>query len=107
MGKKGSGWFSMVKKVFKSSSKDLPDKKATGYPTAPDGHPNSTGQEGQSSAMYDCKPAGGSTDETAVAVGNTAVDASKAAGCNYPLSGNVVNVAGNATTVENGNAFDN
>ncbi|KHG28235.1 hypothetical protein F383_34989 [Gossypium arboreum] len=27
MGKKGSGWFSMVKKVFKSSSKDLPDKK--------------------------------------------------------------------------------
>ncbi|OMP00937.1 IQ motif, EF-hand binding site [Corchorus capsularis] len=27
MGKKGSGWFSSVKKVFKSSSKDLPDKK--------------------------------------------------------------------------------
>ncbi|XVE58361.1 hypothetical protein DITRI_Ditri04bG0163700 [Diplodiscus trichospermus] len=27
MGKKGSGWFSTVKKVFKSSSKDLPEKK--------------------------------------------------------------------------------
>ncbi|KAK5819227.1 hypothetical protein PVK06_024199 [Gossypium arboreum] len=27
MGKKGGGWFSMVKKVFKSSRKDLPDKK--------------------------------------------------------------------------------
>ncbi|MBA0621803.1 hypothetical protein Godav_007396 [Gossypium davidsonii] len=27
MGKKGSGWFSTVKKVFKSSHKDLPDKK--------------------------------------------------------------------------------
>ncbi|XP_039056709.1 protein IQ-DOMAIN 1-like isoform X1 [Hibiscus syriacus] len=27
MGKKGSGWFSTVKKVFKSSSKDLHDKK--------------------------------------------------------------------------------
>ncbi|GLU21270.1 hypothetical protein SLE2022_374160 [Rubroshorea leprosula] len=27
MGKKGSGWFSSVKKVFKSSSKDLPEKK--------------------------------------------------------------------------------
>ncbi|KAK8658375.1 hypothetical protein V6N13_036582 [Hibiscus sabdariffa] len=27
MGKKGSGWFSTVKKVFKSSSKDLPNNK--------------------------------------------------------------------------------
>uniref|UniRef100_A0A5B6YH45 DUF4005 domain-containing protein n=1 Tax=Davidia involucrata TaxID=16924 RepID=A0A5B6YH45_DAVIN len=27
MGKKGSGWFSTVKKVFKHSSKDLPEKK--------------------------------------------------------------------------------
>lgn len=27
MGKKGTGWFSSVKKVFKSSSKDSPDKK--------------------------------------------------------------------------------
>lgn len=27
MGKKGSSWFSSVKKVFKSSSKDLPEKK--------------------------------------------------------------------------------
>ncbi|XP_004307995.1 PREDICTED: protein IQ-DOMAIN 1 isoform X1 [Fragaria vesca subsp. vesca] len=27
MGKKGSSWFSTVKKVFKNSSKDLPDKK--------------------------------------------------------------------------------
>ncbi|KAK2992744.1 hypothetical protein RJ640_023257 [Escallonia rubra] len=27
MGKKGSGWFSSVKKVFKPSSKELPDKK--------------------------------------------------------------------------------
>ncbi|KAG8491208.1 hypothetical protein CXB51_014353 [Gossypium anomalum] len=81
--------------------------QATGYPTAPGGHPNSAGQEGQSSAMHDGKPAGGSTDETAVAVGNTVADASKAVGCNYPLNGNVVNTAGNATTVENGNAFDN
>ncbi|KAK5839747.1 hypothetical protein ES288_A03G104900v1 [Gossypium darwinii] len=93
--------------AYNSAGSGAYSSQATGYPTAPDGHPNSTGQEGQSSAMYDCKPAGGSTDETAVAVGNTAVDASKAAGCNYPLSGNVVNVAGNATTVENGNAFDN
>ncbi|KHG00235.1 esterase [Gossypium arboreum] len=27
MGKKGSGWFSTVKKVFKSSRKNFPDKK--------------------------------------------------------------------------------
>ncbi|PPR94402.1 hypothetical protein GOBAR_AA26267 [Gossypium barbadense] len=27
MGKKGSGWFATVKEVFKSSHKDLPDKK--------------------------------------------------------------------------------
>ncbi|PPS11687.1 hypothetical protein GOBAR_AA08957 [Gossypium barbadense] len=30
MGKKGSGWFATVKEVFKSSRKDLPDKKVTG-----------------------------------------------------------------------------
>lgn len=27
MGKKGSGWFWSVKKVFKSSAKELPEKK--------------------------------------------------------------------------------
>ncbi|XP_040941013.1 uncharacterized protein [Gossypium hirsutum] len=93
--------------AYNSAGSGAYSSQATGYPTAPGGHPNSAGQEGQSSAMYDGKPAGGSTDETAVAVGNTAADASKAAACNYPLNGNVVNAAGNATTVENGNAFDN
>lgn len=29
MGKKGSGWFSSVKKVFKQSPKDSPDKKVS------------------------------------------------------------------------------
>lgn len=29
MGKKGNGWFSTVKKVFKHSSKDLPEKKVS------------------------------------------------------------------------------
>lgn len=81
--------------------------QATGDPSASGGHPNSAGQEGQINAMYEGKAAGGSTDETAVVVGNTAADASKAAGYNYPLNGNVVNAAGNATAVENGNAFDN
>ncbi|MFQ6667040.1 hypothetical protein Gotur_033186 [Gossypium turneri] len=93
--------------AYNSAGSGAYSSQATGDPSASGGYPNSAGQEGQSSAMYDGKPAGGSTDETAVAVGNTAADASKAAGCNYPLNGNVVNAAGNATTVENGNAFDN
>ncbi|XP_022728461.1 pre-mRNA-processing factor 39-like isoform X1 [Durio zibethinus] len=69
--------------------------------------PNSAGQEGQISAMYDSKPAGGPTNENATAAGNTAANASKVAGYNSSLNGNVVNEAGNATTVENGNVFDN
>ncbi|XP_012483975.1 pre-mRNA-processing factor 39-1 isoform X1 [Gossypium raimondii] len=93
--------------AYNSAGSGAYSSQATGDPTASGGYPNSAGQEGQSSAMYDGKPAGGSTDETAVAVENTAADASKAAGCNYPLNGNVINAAGNATTVENGNAFDN
>ncbi|MBA0758055.1 hypothetical protein Gotri_021085, partial [Gossypium trilobum] len=93
--------------AYNSAGSGAYSSQATGDPTASGGYPNSAGQEGQSSAMYDGKPAGGSTDETAVAVGNTAADASKAAGSNYPLNGNVINAAGNATTVENGNAFDN
>ncbi|XVF21509.1 hypothetical protein REPUB_Repub12eG0096100 [Reevesia pubescens] len=68
---------------------------------------NSSGQEGEIGAMNDNKPAGGSTNENAADVENTAADASKAAGYNYSFNGNVVNEAGNATTVENGNAFDN
>lgn len=31
MGKKGNGWFSSVKKVFKNSSKDLPEKKKDNF----------------------------------------------------------------------------
>ncbi|KAE8660399.1 cysteine-rich repeat secretory protein 3-like isoform X1 [Hibiscus syriacus] len=80
--------------------------EVTADPTASGGDPNSAGEQGQISVIYDSKPAGGSTDENALAVGNTAADESKAAGSNYPLNGNAVSEAGNATTVENGGVFD-
>ncbi|XVE72864.1 hypothetical protein DITRI_Ditri11bG0072400 [Diplodiscus trichospermus] len=88
------------------------DPTASGAPAdgnyvASGGDPNSTGQEGQISAMYDTKPAGESTDQNAANVGNTAVDASKVTAYNSSLNGNVVNEAGNARTVGNGNIFDN
>ncbi|KAK8289164.1 hypothetical protein V6Z11_D07G171200 [Gossypium hirsutum] len=54
--------------AYNSAGSGAYSSQATGDPTASGGYPNSAGQEGQSSAMYD---------------------------------------AGNATTVENGNAFDN
>ncbi|XWS47036.1 hypothetical protein CRYUN_Cryun14cG0118800 [Craigia yunnanensis] len=71
------------------------------------GDPNSAGQEGQISAIYESKPAGGSTDKNAAVAGNTAADASKADGYSFSLNGNIFNEAGNVTTVENGNVFDN
>ncbi|MBA0769720.1 hypothetical protein Gotri_018422 [Gossypium trilobum] len=64
------------------------------------------GLEGQISSAYYSMPAGVSTDESAANVGNVTAEAPKAAGYSY-LNGNVVNEAGNATTVENGNAVDN
>ncbi|XVF81058.1 hypothetical protein PTKIN_Ptkin15bG0125900 [Pterospermum kingtungense] len=73
-----------------------PGAPAEGAHAASGGDLNSAGQEGQISAM-----SGGSTDENAAATGNTA------AGYNSSLNGNVVNEAGNAATVENGNVFDN
>ncbi|KAL4351329.1 hypothetical protein GQ457_06G028590 [Hibiscus cannabinus] len=79
---------------------------ADGYYAASGGDSNSAGQEGQISATYYSKPAGVSTDENAADVGNVAADASKAAG-HSSLNGDVVHEAGNATTVENGNAFNN
>ncbi|XP_039046240.1 pre-mRNA-processing factor 39-like [Hibiscus syriacus] len=93
--------------AYNSNGSGAYSSEATADPTASGGDPNSACQEGQISAMYDSKPAGGSTDENALAVENTAADASKAAGSNYPLNGNVVSEAGNATTFENGNVFDN
>lgn len=61
------------------------------------------GQEGQISSAYYSMPAGVSTDENAADVGNVTAEAPKAAGYSS-LNGNVVSGAGNATTVENGNA---
>ncbi|XP_022771327.1 uncharacterized protein LOC111314339 isoform X8 [Durio zibethinus] len=93
-------------------SEDTGDPTASGAPAAGNyaasgGDRNSAGQEGQISAIYDRKPIGGSTDENAAGVGNTAVDASKATGYNSSLNGNVDNEAQNAATVENGNVFYN
>ncbi|TYG93976.1 hypothetical protein ES288_A11G153100v1 [Gossypium darwinii] len=64
------------------------------------------GQERQISSAYYSMPAGVSTDENAADVGNVTAEAPKAAGYSS-LDGNVVNEAGNATTVENGNTVDN
>ncbi|KAG8477807.1 hypothetical protein CXB51_027768 [Gossypium anomalum] len=64
------------------------------------------GQEGQISSAYYSMPAGVSTDENAADVGNVTAEAPKAAGYSS-LNGNIVNEAGNATTVENGNTVDN
>jgi len=75
---------------------------------APSGSdPTSAGQEGQISAMYDIKPAGGSTDANVADAGNAAVDASKAAVYSSSLNGDAATEAGNAPTVQNGNVFDN
>ncbi|KAE8675132.1 Tetratricopeptide repeat (TPR)-like superfamily protein isoform 3 [Hibiscus syriacus] len=79
---------------------------ADGYYSASGGNANSAGQEGEISATYYSKPAGVSTDENVADVGNIAADASKAGG-HSSLNGNVVHDAGNATTVENGNDFNN
>ncbi|XP_007050169.2 PREDICTED: pre-mRNA-processing factor 39 [Theobroma cacao] len=102
--------------AYNSTGPGAYPSEATGDPTASGapadgayaasgGDPNSAGQEGQISAIYDSKPAGGSKDENAADTGNTA-DASKVAGYSS-LNGNAVNEAGNATTAENGNVFDN
>ncbi|OMP03213.1 RNA-processing protein, HAT helix, partial [Corchorus olitorius] len=84
---------------------------ASGAPTegtyaASGGDPSSAGQEGQINAMYESKPASGSTDENASGARNTTVDVS-AAGYNSSLNGDAVNEAVNAATVQNGNVFDN
>ncbi|XWS31371.1 hypothetical protein CRYUN_Cryun23aG0070500 [Craigia yunnanensis] len=95
--------------AYNSTGSGAYPSESTGEPTAssapaygnyyaPGGASNFAGQEGQISAMYDSKPAGGSTDENAADVGNTAVDASKATGYNSSLNGNVVNEAANVTT---------
>ena len=99
--------------AYNSTGSGVYPSESTGDPTASGtpadgnysafgGGSNSAGQEGQISAMYDSKPAGGSTDENAADVGNTAVDAFKTTGYNSSLNGNVVNEAGNVTIVENG-----
>ncbi|KAK6286513.1 hypothetical protein POUND7_012692 [Theobroma cacao] len=102
--------------AYNSTGPGAYPSEATGDPTASGapadgayaafgGDPNSAGQEGQISAIYDSKPASGSKDDNAADTGNTA-DASKVAGYSS-LNGNAVNEAGNAMTAENGNVFDN
>ncbi|XVF32328.1 hypothetical protein REPUB_Repub17cG0072300 [Reevesia pubescens] len=104
--------------AYNSTAPAAYPSEATGDPTASGapadstyaaagGDHNSAGQEGQIIALYDSKPAGVSMDENAYAAGNTAEDASKAAGYNSSLNGNVINEAGNAIMVQNGNVFDN